>query len=325
MAAQGRDIKLSAQRVEGYRNFATKLWNAARFAEMNECRAIDSFDPDDVKLAINQWIISQLADTLGKVEMAIDDYRFNDAAQSVYQFVWNLYCDWYLELTKPIFVGVDDQAKDETRATIAYVRDEILKVLHPFMPFVTEELWRVTEAARHEPMLALATWPTQQPHFMEAHEEVAWLIDLVSAIRSVRTEMNVPPGRLVQLALIKPSETMFERAGRWDEALNRLARISGTRNTETAPSGAIQIVVGSDTVALELQGVIDLAAERARLAKEMAKCDADIARVDAKLGNSNFVARAPQVVVEEENEKREEAQLRKAKIAEALRQLEGAT
>jgi valyl-tRNA synthetase len=325
MAAQGRDIKLSAQRVEGYRNFATKLWNAARFAEINECRASDSFDPSHVRVSINQWIISQLADTLAKVELALSDFRFNDAAQSVYQFVWNLYCDWYLELTKPIFVGLDETAKAETRSTVAYIRDEILKTLHPFMPFVTEELWRVTETSRAEPMLTLAQWPTQQPHFMEAHEEVGWLIELVSAIRSVRTEMNVPPGRLVQLALIKPSKAMLQRAERWDEALNRLARISGTRTTETVPPGAIQLIVGSDVVALELQGVIDLSVERARLAKEMAKCDADIARVDAKLGNPNFVARAPEEVVEEEKEKREEAQLRKVKLAEALQRLEGAT
>jgi valyl-tRNA synthetase len=324
MAAQGRDIKLSAQRVEGYRNFATKLWNAARFAEINGCVTIEGFDPSKVDLTINKWIITQLADALGKVEIALDDYRFNDAAQCIYQFVWNLYCDWYLELTKPIFVGPQEEAKSETRATVAYVRDEIFKILHPFMPFVTEELWRVTEISRLEPMLTLAAWPTQQPHFLEGHEEVAWLIDLVSAIRSIRTEMSVPPGRLVQLALIKPSKIMLDRAKRWDDALNRLARISGTRTAERIPSGAIQIVVGSDTVALELQGVIDLAAERARLAKEMAKCDADIARVEAKLGNPNFVARAPEEVVEEEKEKREEAQMRKAKIAEALQRLEGA-
>jgi valyl-tRNA synthetase len=324
MAAQGRDIKLSAERVAGYRNFATKLWNAARFAELNECVMVADFDPKSVNLFINKWIITQLANMLGKIEIALDDYRFNDAANTVYQFVWNLYCDWYLELTKPILVGFDEKAKSETRATVAYVRDEILKVLHPFMPFITEELWRVTESDRQEPLLALAAWPSEQPSFMDAHEEVGWLIDLVSAIRSVRTEMNVPAGSLIRLALIKPSKLLFERAGRWDDALNRLARISGTVNAGKVPPGAIQIIVGSDTFALELQGVIDMAAERARLAKEMAKCDADIARVDQKLGNADFLKRAPEEVVEGEREKRAEAQARKTKIAEALEQLEGA-
>jgi valyl-tRNA synthetase len=324
MAAQGRDIKLSAQRVEGYRNFATKLWNAARFAEMYECASVTNFAPKTVKVLVNRWIVTQLADTLGKIEKALDDYRFNDAANGLYQFIWNLYCDWYLELTKPILLGPDSEEKSETQATVAYVRDQILKVLHPFMPFVTEELWHVTANDRREPMLALAAWPSQQPYFMDAHEEVGWLIDLVSAIRSVRTEMNVPAGSLIRLALINPSKLLFERAGRWDDALNRLARISGTVNAEKVPVGAIQIIVGSDAFALELHGVIDMVAERARLAKEMAKCDADIARVDQKLGNPNFVARAPEEVVEEEKEKRKEAELRKAKIAEALERLKGA-
>jgi valyl-tRNA synthetase len=325
-AAQGHDIRLGSQDVENNRNFATKLWNAARFAEMNECFIVSDFNPASVKELINQWIISQLGDTLGKIELALSDYRFNDAANAIYHFVWDFYCDWYLELTKPIFLTpqIDDLAIRETRATVAYVRDQILKLLHPFMPFITEELWGVTATSRQEPMLTLAAWPTRQPHFGDAHEEVSWFVDLVSTIRSVRTEMNIPPGSLIRLALIKPSRLLFERAERWDSSLNRLARISGTVNVDNVPSGAVQIVVGSDTVALELQGVIDLAAERARLVKEMAKADADIARVDAKLGNANFVARAPEEVVEEEKEKREEAEMRKAKIAEALERLKGA-
>jgi valyl-tRNA synthetase len=324
MAAQGRDIKLSAQRVEGYRNFATKLWNAARFAEMNNCILNNAFDPTSVKQLVNQWIISQLADTLGTVENALHDYRFNDAANSVYHFVWNLYCDWYLELTKPILVGFDDQAKNETKATVAYIRDEILRILHPFMPFVTEELWRVTEVSRLEPMLATAAWPGQQPHFMKAHDEVGWLIDLITTVRSVRVEMNVSPTKLLRIEFVNPSDETRKKAELWDPMLNRLARISESAFVNEVPPGSIQMIVRGETIALPLAGVIDLAAERARLAKEMAKCDADIARVDAKLGNPNFVARAPEEVVEEEKEKREEAQMRKAKLAEALQRLEGA-
>jgi valyl-tRNA synthetase len=326
MAAQGRDIKLSAQRVEGYRNFATKLWNAARFAEINGCATVEGFDPSTVSMPINQWIITQLGDTLGKVEIALDDYRFNDAANAVYQFVWNQYCDWYLELTKPIFVTpqISDAALPETRATVAYVRDQILKILHPFMPFITEELWRVTETSRRERMLALATWPGQQPHFADAHEEVSWLIELVTAVRSVRTEMNVPAGSLIPIEFVNPSDVTKKRAEFWDPTFNRLARISGGTFPPKVRPGSAQIVVGGETVALPLAGVIDLAAERARLNKEMAKADADIARVDQKLGNSDFLKRAPEDVVEGEREKREEAQERKAKITEALERLEGA-
>jgi len=325
-AAQGHDIRLGSQDVENNRNFATKLWNAARFAEMNECPTASGFNPASVKELINQWIISQFGDTLGKVELALNDYRFNDAANAIYHFVRDFYCDWYLELTKPIFVApqLNEAAKHETRATVAYVRDQILKVLHPFMPFITEELWRVSESNRKEPMLALASWPTLQPHFTEAQEEVGWLIELVTAVRSVRTEMNVLGSSLIPIEFINPSDRTKRRAELWDATLNRLARISGSTFPREVKPGSIQIVVGSEIAALPLAGVIDLAAERARLAKEMAKAEADIARVDAKLGNANFIARAPEEVVEEEKEKREEAQARKAKIAEALEWLKGA-
>ena len=325
-AAQGHDIRLGPQEVENNRNFATKLWNAARFAEMNECFTASDFKPASVKQLINQWIISQLGDTLAKIELALSDYRFNDAANAIYHFVWDFYCDWYLELTKPIFVTPqpDEAAKHETRATVAYVRDQILKVLQPFMPFITEELWRVSESNRREPMLALALWPTEQPHFAGAHEEVGWLIELVTAVRSVRTEMNVPGSSPIPIEFINPSDTTKRRAELWDSTLNRLARISGSTFASEVKPGSAQIVVGSEIAALPLAGIIDLAAERARLEKEMAKADADVARVDAKLGNANFVARAPEEVVEEEKEKREEARARKAKIAEALERLKGA-
>jgi valyl-tRNA synthetase len=323
-AAQGHDIRLASQDVEINRNFATKLWNAARFAEMNGCTIVEGFDPSSVRVWINGWIITQLSDSLGTIENALHDYRFNDAANAIYQFVWSMFCDWYLELTKPIFLGFNEEAKRETQATVAYVRDEILKILHPFMPFITEELWQVTEEGRREPMLALAAWPLQQPHLMEAYEEVGWLIDLVSTIRSVRAEMNVPPGSLIQLELVNPSDVTLKRAKLWDDTLNRLARISATVTVKAASRGSVQLLVRGEVVALPLKGVIDLAAEAARLAKEMAKADADIARVDAKLNNANFVARAPEEVVEEEKEKREEAQARKAKIAEAMERLRGA-
>jgi valyl-tRNA synthetase len=323
--APGHDIRLGPQDVENNRNFATKLWNAARFAEMNECVTVAGFEPKSVKEMRNRWIITQLADTLGQIEIALSDYRFNDAANGLYQFVWNLYCDWYLELTKPILLGHDEQAKAETRATIGYVRDQILKMLHPIMPFITEELWRVTANDRKEPLLALAAWPEQQPYFTDAQEELSWLIELVTAIRSVRTEMNVPAGTPIDLVLINPSEEFFQKVGRWNDSLTRLARVLNVTNASTVPEGAIQLIVGGATVALPLKGVIDLAAERARLAKEMAKADADIARCDAKLNNPKFMERAAEDVVDEEKEKRAEAVARKAKIAEALERLKGAT
>jgi valyl-tRNA synthetase len=324
MAAQGRDIKLSAQRVEGYRNFATKLWNAARFAEINGCAHDPDFDPHHAKETLNRWIAHETAKTGREVTAAIEAYKFNEAASAIYRFVWNVYCDWYLELIKPVLTGPGGAAKTETRGAAAWALDEILKLLHPFMPFISEELWSVT--AEHGPqrhhMLALDAWPAHDGLDDEVAEaEIGWVIDLITAIRSVRVEMNIPAATMLPLVLAGASPQTAIRARHWSEFIQRLARIADISFADVPPQGAVQLVVRGDVAALPLKGVIDLDAERARLAKEMAKCDADIARVDAKLNNPNFVARAPEEVVEEEKEKREEAQARKAKIAEALQRL----
>jgi len=322
MAAQGRDIKLSTQRVEGYRNFATKLWNAARFAEMNSCATVSTFDPKSAKETLNRWIAHETAKATAEVTEAIEAYRFNDAATAVYRFVWNIYCDWYLELAKPLLTGADGPAKSETQAMVAWARDEILKLLQPFMPFITEELWAVT--GKHNELLALSEWPQLVGLIDEKAEgEIGWVIDLVTAIRSVRAEMNITAA--IPLVLAGAATETKARAERWAEFIKRLARVSEISSASAAPQGSVQLVVRGEVAALPLKGVIDVAAERARLTKEMQKADADIARVDAKLNNPNFMARAPEEVVEEEREKREEALARKAKISEALERLKGAT
>ena len=325
MAAQGRDIKLSSERVAGYRNFATKLWNAARFCEINGCAHDPDFTAHHVKDTLNRWIIHETAKTGSEVTAALEAYKFNEAAAAAYRFVWNVYCDWYLELAKPVLTGPDGTAKSETRATAAWVLDEILKLLHPFMPFVTEELWRVTaehgKVERHQ-LLALDAWPTHDDlDDIAAEAEIGWLVDLITAIRSVRVEMNIPAATAMPLVLAGASPQTAIRARHWSDFVQRLARVSAITFADTAPKGALQLVVRGEVAALPLAGVIDVAAERARLQKELAKADADIARVDAKLNNPNFVARAPQEVVDEEKEKREEALARKAKIAEALERL----
>jgi valyl-tRNA synthetase len=323
MAAQGRDIKLSTQRVEGYRNFATKLWNACRFAEMNGCIVSAGFHPGGAKETINRWIAHETSGAARDVTNAIVDYRFNEAAGAAYRFVWNVYCDWYLELAKPILSGPDGDAKTETRAMVAWVRDEVLKLLHPFMPFVTEELWAVTAHEKRPDLLALTEWPEGPGHFdAKAEGEIGWVIDVISAIRSVRAEMNVNVP--LPLVLAGVADQVWERAGRWSEFLKRMARISEITRAAAYKPGTVQIVVRDETIGLALAGVIDLAAERARLEKEIVKVEADIRRVDAKLGNADFIARAPEEVVEGEREKREEAQARKAKIIEALERLKGA-
>jgi valyl-tRNA synthetase len=327
-AALGNDIRLSPQHVEVNRNFATKLWNAARFVEFNGAGRVAGFDPKTVKETLNRWIAHETAKAVHEVTAAIEQYRFNDAANAAYRFVWNVYCDWYVELSKPLLTGPDGPAKDETRAAAAWALDEILKLLHPFMPFITEELWRVTAETgpKRETPLVLASWPKLEGlDNAEAEAEISWLIDVVTMIRSVRAEMNVPGAALIELALINPSDTTRKRAERWDAAFNRLARISGTTNHAVAPPGSIQLVVGTETVALPLKGVIDFAAERARLQKEMQKAESDIQRVDGKLNNPKFVANNDEDVLEGEREKREEAVGRRQKIVEALERLQSAT
>jgi valyl-tRNA synthetase len=326
MAAQGRDIKLATSRVEGYRNFATKIWNAARFAEMNGATRVGGFDPKSAKETLNKWILGEAEKAIREVTAAIETYKFNDAAGAAYRFVWSIFCDWYVELSKPLLTGPDGPAKAETQATAAFVLDEIVKLLHPFMPFITEELWRVKgeEGEGRKSMLALAEWPKLSGlEDAKAETEIGWVVDLITAIRSVRMEMNIPGGTQIPLQLIASAETRA-RAERWTEALKRLARLSDISFADSPPKGSVQLLVRGEVAALPLAGVIDLAAERARLEKEIAKCEADIQRVDKKLENKDFVARAPEEILELEKERRREAEERKAKIIEALERLKGA-
>ena len=321
MAAQGRDIKLSIQRVEGYRNFATKLWNAARFAEMNDCVTVVGFDPTSAKETLNRWIAHETERAAREITEAIEAYTFNEAAGAAYRFVWNIYCDWYLELAKPVLLGPDGAAKRETRAMVVWVRDEILKLLHPFMPFITEELWAVT--GNHNALLALSDWPKLDGLTDDkAEAEIGWVIDLITAIRSVRAEMNITAP--IPLVLAGSSVESKARAERWAEFIKRLARVSAISSAAAAPPGSVQLLVRLEVAALPLKGVIDLAVERARLGKEMQKADADVARSDAKLNNPKFMEHAAEEVVEEEKEKRDEALARKAKITEALERLKDA-
>jgi valyl-tRNA synthetase len=326
MAAQGRDIKLSTQRVEGYRNFTTKLWNAARFAEMNGCVTVTDFDPSQAREMLNCWIAGETHKAAQEITGAIEAYRFNDAANAVYRFVWNIFCDWYLELAKPVLSGADGEAKTETRAMTAWVRDVILKLLHPFMPFLTEELWHLTaeNGPARKGLLTLSRWPQPPaPAGEDAEAEIGWVIDLVSAIRSVRSEMMIPAGTAIPLVLIGVAAETDARAGRWAEVIKRLARLSSIAVSMSVPEGAVQLLVRGDTVALPLKGIIDFSAEQARLEKEISRAAADIARIDTKLNIPNCVSRAADVVVEQERARREEAAARRLKIIEALERLKG--
>jgi valyl-tRNA synthetase len=324
MAAQGRDIRLAVSRVEGYRNFATKLWNAARFAEMNGCVRVEGYQPQAARETLNRWVLGEATKAAREVAAGIEGYRFNEAAGAAYRFVWNVFCDWYLELAKPVLQGAEGPARDETRATVAHVLDEICRILHPFMPFITEELWTIkgAEGPAREGPLALAAWPSARGVEDEAAEaEIGWVVDLVTEIRSVRAEMNVPAGAQVPLVLVGASGATLERAERMSETLKRLARLTTIEISSQAPAQSAQVLVRGEVAALPLGGVIDIAAERARLTREADRLRGDVAKVDQKLGNADFLARAPEEVVEEQRERREGALQRIDRIEAALARL----
>ncbi|MEQ1942745.1 valine--tRNA ligase [Mesorhizobium sp. VNQ89] len=320
MAAQGRDVKLDPARIAGYRNFGTKLWNATRFAEMNGVARNDDFWLNDAKLTVNRWILTELTRAAKEITDGITAYRFNEAAAAAYRFVWNLFCDWYVELLKPVFMGEDDAAKAESRATMAFVLDEIYKLLHPMMPFMTEELWAETagEGRERQTLLCHAAWPAPDFEDGESAAEINWLIDLVSGVRSVRSEMNVPPSAIAPLVLVGADATTRERLERHGAAIKRLARVGEISHADAAPAQSAQFVLGEATACLPLGELIDLKAEAARLQKELAKATEEIARLHKKLSNEKFVANAPEDVVVAERDKLDEYRETQLRLDAAL-------
>ena len=321
MAAMGRDIKLAEARVEGYRNFGTKLWNAARFCEMNGCFEAGDFDPAKASLPLTRWIVGEAVQAQNTVTQAIEAYRFNDAANGVYQFIWNNFCDWYVELAKPVLQGDDAAAKAEVQAATKWALDHALRLLHPFMPFVTEELWAKTGARNG--YLMLDHWPKLAEDLVDedAMAEIGWLIGAISEIRSVRAEMNVPAGAQVPLVAIDAGDQTQARLTATSDTLKRLARVSDISFADTVPSGSAQTVLGEAVFALPLADVIDIDAERARLQKEIGKTEGEIKKLSGKLSNEGFLAKAPEDVVAENRARLSEEEARRDKLNSALARL----
>ena len=317
-----RDVKLATSRVEGYRNFATKLWNAARFCEMNGCRPTPDFDPTGLRLTFNRWIVGELAKASAQVTLAIEAYKFNEAANAVYHFTWGTFCDWYLEVIKPTLRDGAELERDETRATAAWALDRILQLLHPFMPFITEELWEQT-GPRAEPMLALSSWPRAAdfPVDAEAGAEMNWTIRLVEAVRSVRAEMNVPAGARIEMRVNGANAESKRRLDVHADTIATLARVGEVKLDGGMPAGSVQIVLDEAAIVLPLAGVIDVEQEKARLSREFDKMVAEIGKIENKLANEQFVAKAPAHVIETQRERRADAEARRAKLAEALARL----
>ena len=297
IASQTGTIRLSTDRIKGYRNFGTKLWNAARFAEMNDCRPDPDFDPAAASQTVNRWIVGETGRARAALDAHLAEYRFDDAARGLYQFVWNVVCDWYVEFAKPLLDDADSRA--ETQATMAWVIDQCLILLHPMMPFITEELWG--QIAPRDRQLIVQTWPDYGEDLVDpqSEAEMRWVIALIEEVRSVRSQMHVPVG--ARVPLIRVAMDAVAR-GRWDRnaaIIQRLARIPEVREADAMPQGAATLTVEGATLGLPLADIIDVAAEKARLQKSRDKLGKEVGGLRGRLDNPNFVASAPPEVVEE--------------------------
>ena len=317
MESQGRDVKMDEKRVEGYRNFATKLWNAARFLQANGVGASASHEAPSAQAPVNRWIVAETVATVQAIDTAMKELRFDAAANAIYHFVWDQFCDWYIELSK-------GQMDEETRAVAGWAFDQILVMLHPFMPFITEELWHAMSGSAHPRPndLIVAQWP-QALHAVdgEAQAEIDWLIRLVSAIRAARTELNVPPGAKMKALVRDASEETRRRLDRQGAALARLARVESLSFGDAVEGGAAQIVVDEATFILPLEGVIDIAAEKARLAKALEAVEKERNSLAGRLGNASFVEKAKPEAVAKAREDHAEKSAEAEKLKAALERL----
>ena len=322
MESQGRDIKMDEKRLEGYRNFATKLWNAARFCQANGIAASKQLEAPSAELAVNRWIIAETIGTVQALDLALADLRFDEAANTIYQFVWSRFCDWYLELIKPVLQGEGVAAADaeETRAVAGWALDQILVMLHPFMPFITEELWSKMGPRDHD--LIVAHWPMADARALDpsAAQEIDWLIRLVSEIRAARTELNVPPGARLPLHVRDASAETVARLARQEAALARLGRVDQAQGDAPA-GGALQLVVDEATFVMPLGDVVDLEAERARLTKAIAAAEKERDALAGRLGNPSFVERAKPEAVEKARADHAEKAAEAERLSAALARL----
>ena len=317
METQGRDINVSEARIQGYRNFATKLWNSARFGEMNECRLPAGFDENSARNPVNRWIVAKVKEATAGVTESLNSFRFSEAANTVYQFVWGTFCDWYIEMVKPVFYGENEAEKAETRAVFAWVLDRILIILHPFMPFVTSELWH--NVGTRDTRLINASWP-QNESFDEADAKaIDRVIELVGSVRSLRSEMNLPAAARLTVLLKDASAETLADIKNFQTVICSLARLEKAEayDGEVTPD-MVQSVFREAALLIPLKGVVDFAAERERLQKELAGLQQNLVGYERKLANPSFVERAPKAVVEEEKRRQAEALANKAKVEEAL-------
>ena len=321
MAAQGRDLKLSESRIEGYRNFATKLWNASRYTELNDCRYNPEFDPNNCKLAINNWIIFELKNAVSKVESSIQNYRFNDAANAIYNFSWATFCDWYIEFTKPILAGNDTDLVNETKATTMWVLKGILNSLNPIMPYITEELW---DRLGFGTLLIKEAWTPfddVEPDVLAA-KEIEWVVRLVSEIRSLRAETSVPSKSKTNLILKDVENNHQHYLTNNNNIICKLANLDEiVVITGPLPTETIQGVIEGVSFGLSIVSEIDVEKERVRLERELKKVSEDIESISKKLANEKFLQKAPEKVISENRNRLSNAEDKKSKLRMAKSRL----
>jgi valyl-tRNA synthetase len=318
-----RTLRMSNQAAEGGQRFGTKLWNAARFTQMNGCRSTGAGIPDATQ-TVNKWIIGETARATARITKALEDYRFNEASTAIYDHVWKVFCDWYVEFSKPLLTGEDEAAKAETQAVTAWALDQCLILLHPIMPFITEELWALT--GDRDGTLMLTPWPELDAGALAdetADREMGWVIRLIEEIRSVRSEMGVPPSAHIDLVLTGHSQDSMMRLYNNAALVQRLARLSSIAADDTVPEGAVTIALEDSEAHLPLKGVIDVAAEKARLEKALGKAEKEIKQLSGKLSNEGFLAKAPEEVVEEQRDRLSGAEAEAVKLSAALGRLAG--
>jgi len=301
MEAQGRDIKLSEKRVEGYRNFGTKLWNAARFCHMNGIGGSASVAAPAATTPVSKWIIAEAQKAAAKVTQSLDSFRFNEAADAIYHFTWGTFCDWYIELIKPVLFGDENNQQAETKEVTAWVLDQILTLLHPFMPFITEEIWHEVADRRDRDLIA-AQWPQLVGDTDDAAAaDINWLLQVIGDVRSARTESNIPPSAQVSVLVVGGDSAVMQRFDAFSAELGRLARVERVEAVSAAdiPKASIRLTVAGTELAIPLEGVLDLAAEAARLDKVILKLEKEAGGIRGRLGNDKFIAKAPEHVVAE--------------------------
>ena len=325
LAGPGRDVNFSPSQVEGYRNFATKIWNAFRYCQSNECFWDEKFNPDKVSLTLNKWIISEVKNLGVNVADSIGEYRFDELCANLYQFIWGKFCDWYIELTKPVLISGSPEQIAEVRATCAWVMGQIVHLLHPVMPFLTEELWQHLNNEDLSHPLIISQWPEYAksgPTAKSDSNQIEWLIQLITEIRTIRAEMNIPGSTKLDLYVINISDQAKQALSENNEAVLRMARINNIHtDSKSTDTRSLELLIGTDKLQLILGDKVDLDKEKKRIIAQIGECDSEIAQIGSKLANENFVSRAPAEVIETNRKRYDEAVAKKDSLNQTLARL----